>query len=101
MKISKKFLDFFKRTSTERIIFLRGGRRSGKTFAIFYKFAHNFEKGSGGDVLVTAPSHSSLGTLMNDFSEVYSPFSFSVTHFMTYHLPFITYHSTPITDSYP
>ena len=71
MKISKKFLDFFKRTSNERIIFLRGGRRSGKTFAIFYKFAHNFEKGSGGDVLVTAPSHSALGTLMNDFAEVF------------------------------
>ena len=71
MKISETYLNFFKRTSSERIIFLRGGRRSGKTFAIFYKFAHNFEKGSGGDVLVTAPSHSALGTLMNDFSEVF------------------------------
>lgn len=72
MIISKTYLNFFKKTSKERIIFLKGGRRGGKTYAIFYKFAHNLEKGSGGDVLVCAPTHSALGTLMNDFSYIFN-----------------------------
>ena len=47
MKISKNYLDFFKRTSAERIIFYvvaAFGRRCNFTNSLI------FEKGSGGDM---------------------------------------------------
>jgi PBSX family phage terminase large subunit len=68
--IAKCYHDFFFKTRNERLIFLRGGRRSGKTYAIFYKLLHIAEHGSGGDVLITSDTFPNLGKLVKDFTDI-------------------------------
>jgi len=67
---AKCYHDFFIATKNERLIFLRGGRRSGKTYAIFYKFFHIAEHGTGGDVLITSDTFPNLGKLVKDFTDI-------------------------------
>jgi len=69
-KIAQCYLDFFIDTKDERLIFLRGGRRSGKTYAIFFKLLHIAEHGTGGDVLITSDTHINLGKLIKDFTDI-------------------------------
>ena len=69
-KPAKIYLLFFVAIKLFRIIFLRGGRRSGKTYAIFYKLIHIAEHGTGGDILVTSGTHPNLGKIIKDFIDI-------------------------------
>ncbi len=67
MTISKTYIDFFKRTKNERIIFLRGGRRSGKTTANTYRFLAKAKHGERATVLITACSDSGDFAALENF----------------------------------
>ena len=69
-KPDQVYIDFFKKTKKERIIFLRGGRRSGKTFAVFYRFIVNAEWAEPKSILITSDTHPNLGKVMRDFEMI-------------------------------
>ena len=70
LRPSDKYLQFFQKSKKEKIIFFCGGRRSGKTFAIFYRFLFNAEHCSGKSILTTSDTHPNLGKVMSDFSTI-------------------------------
>lgn len=65
--IGKKYLRFFVDTVKERWIVLQGGRRSGKSFAV-YKWLHFLSSGEPVTTMVVAASFPALQLAMNDFA---------------------------------
>jgi len=70
LTIAKVYDEFFRSTKNERIVLLKGGRRSGKTYALFFRFLVIAEQGSGGLFLITAPTYPILGKLVSDFRAI-------------------------------
>ena len=70
LTISKTYDEFFRKTKKERLVLLKGGRRSGKTYALFFRFLALAENGSGGLFLLTAPTYPILGKLVADFRDI-------------------------------
>lgn len=64
---NKKYLLFFKDKFTERLLFLKGGRRSGKTYAILYYFMVLAKRGEKEGPLIVTYEYPQLSTLMIDF----------------------------------
>jgi len=64
------YIDFFKATTREPVIILRGGRRSGKTLAHMWRFLAIASHGSGGDVLITSDTFPNLGKVIKDFAGI-------------------------------
>lgn len=65
--IGKKYLKFFVDTNKERWVVLQGGRRSGKSFAV-YHWLHFLASGSPVTIMVVAASFPALQLAMNDFA---------------------------------
>ena len=65
--ISRTFADFFRRTGSERHIFLQGGRRSGKTYATFQYLRAYAGLVGNCKVLVVCATYPQLQKTMEDF----------------------------------